>query len=68
MIIGAPWFISNLTLHNDLKTPFCTWRNHIPCQHIQTTHLWSQQPANKWTVSPIKWHKKTPKNMARRSS
>jgi hypothetical protein len=24
MIIGAPWFISNLTLHNDLKTPFCT--------------------------------------------
>jgi hypothetical protein len=41
-------------------------RNHSPCQQIETTHHWPQHPANKWTVSPIRRRKKTPKNMARR--
>jgi hypothetical protein len=34
MLTNAPWFISNLTLHNDLKIPF-VHRNHTPCQQIQ---------------------------------
>jgi hypothetical protein len=67
MISSARCFVSNLTLHNDLKMPF-VWRNHTPCQQIQNMHHWEQQPTNKWTVSPIKQCKKTPKNMARRPS
>jgi hypothetical protein len=46
----------------------CTGINQTPCQQIQTTHHWSQQPANEWTVPPTKRRKKTPKNMARRPS
>jgi hypothetical protein len=28
MITGAPWFVSNLTLHNDLKIPFVHKKSH----------------------------------------
>jgi hypothetical protein len=46
MITGAPWFVSNLTLHSDLKIPFIH-EEITSCQQIQTTYHWPQQPASK---------------------
>jgi hypothetical protein len=42
MITGARWFVSTLTLHNDLKIPFV--HEEIT---FHTMHRWPQQPANK---------------------
>jgi hypothetical protein len=47
MITGAPWFVSNLTLHNDVKIPFVHEEITLRVQQIQSTLDWPQQPANK---------------------
>jgi hypothetical protein len=53
IIIGAPWFVSDQTLHNDLKIPFVHEEITLHANKYKLNH-WPQQPTNKRTVSSIK--------------
>jgi hypothetical protein len=57
MINWCPLICLKSNIAQRPQNSICTWRNHTSYQQIQTTHHWPQQPANKWTVSPIKRRK-----------
>jgi hypothetical protein len=44
---GAPYFVSNLSLHNDLQIPFVHEEITLHSKKRKPTHHWAQQPANK---------------------
>jgi hypothetical protein len=61
MISGAPWYVSNQTLHEDLKIPFIQDMIKSNVNKYKNMKIKSSR-----TFSPNLRRKNTPENLARR--